>query len=74
MTNEEVMMAGKAAREWIEDHPVALARLGRLQYLFGRGSCCSHTGYPLHLIQGIKNGKAVLFGIEDPGTQSRRRI
>lgn len=71
-------MAGKAAnlgKKWIKDHPAALAQLlGRLQELCGRGSCCSHTGYPEHLVQGLQSGRAIIYGTEDPGTQSRRRI
>ena len=77
MNEKEVRMAGKAAnrgREWIEDHPAAVAHLGRLQELCEIGTCCSHTGYPQHLLSRIMEGKAVIFGIEDSGTQSRRRI
>ena len=77
MNEKEVAMAGRAAnlgREWLEDHPVALATVGRLQELCGRGSCCSHTGYPQHLLQWILDGRALILGLEDPGTQSRRRI
>ena len=71
MTEDEVEMAGKAARlgrEWIGDHPVALAKLGRLNDLVGRGSCCMHTA---HLVQGVKTGRAVMV---EPGGEKDHRV
>lgn len=55
-------------------HPVAVANQGRVNSLCGGGSCWTHTGYPAHLVNAVKTGKAVVVGLEEPEAQSRRKI
>ena len=47
---------------------------GRLNGLYERGSCCTHTGHSPDLVKGVNKGVAVLFGLERPEHHSRRNI
>lgn len=60
--NEEAF----AGKQWIEDHSAADTRGNDMRALRGGATCCEHTGYPQHLVDSVKGGRALLFGRVKP--------
>ena len=66
MNKKEAVGANSAAlacKQWIEDHTVAETRGNEMRALRGGASCCQHTGFPQHLVDGVKEGRALMSGI-----------
>jgi len=67
---EHCRRAASRGRAWIEQYPVSPWS----DKLKGLALCCPHTGYPAELISGIREGKAMLFGLEPPEEQAADTI
>ena len=72
MSKEEAQGANEGAfarLQWNEGQAAANTKGSDMKALHGGAACCEHTGYPQHLVESIKKGRALVFGRVKPEEQ-----